>query len=54
MTTPLPGLRLVLMYGATLNPRLTALRANSPAPNMTEGLDVFVQLVMADITTEPA
>jgi len=26
---------------------------NSPAPNMTDGLLVFVQLVMAAMTTEP-
>lgn len=26
---------------------------NLPAPNITEGLLVFVQLVMAAITTEP-
>ena len=53
MTTPLPGLRLVLMYGATESPLFTALRASSPAPNITEGLDVLVQLVIAEITTEP-
>ena len=28
-------------------------KSSSPAPNITEGLLVFVQLVIADITTEP-
>ena len=28
-------------------------KSSSPAPNITDGLLVFVQLVMADITTEP-
>ena len=27
--------------------------ANSPAPSITDGLEVLVQLVMAAITTEP-
>ena len=41
------------MYGATVNPFSTAFLASSPAPNMTEGLLVLVQLVIAEITTEP-
>ena len=53
MTTPEPGDRLVLMYDLTSSPRSTAFLANSPAPSITDGLLVFVQLVMAAITTEP-
>lgn len=53
MTTPDPGLKLVLIYGATVRPFSTAFLARSPAPNITDGLDVLVQLVIADITTEP-
>ena len=53
MTTPDPGDKLVLMYDLTLSPRSTAFFANSPAPSITDGLLVFVQLVMAAITTEP-
>lgn len=53
MTTPEPGDKLVLMYGLTSSPRSTAFLANSPAPSITDGLLVFVQLVMAAITTEP-
>ena len=53
MTTPLPGERLVLTYGATPSPRSTAFLASSPAPSITEGLEVLVQLVMAAMTTEP-
>ena len=53
MTTPDPGERLVLMYGATESPLRQAFLARSPAPSMTEGLEVLVQLVMAEITTEP-
>ena len=53
MTTPDPGLKLVLIYGETLNPFSTARLARSPAPNITDGFDVFVQLVIADITTDP-
>lgn len=49
----LPGDREVLMNGATLSPILTAFWASKPAPSMTEGFDVFVQLVMAAITTDP-
>ena len=33
--------------------RCTALRASSPAPIITEGLEVLVQLVIAAITTRP-
>ena len=41
------------MYGATLRPLSTAFLARRPAPNITDGLEVFVQLVIADMTTEP-
>ena len=34
-------------------PRCTALRASSPAPSITDGFEVFVQLVIAAITTWP-
>ena len=42
------------MYGAMVRPRWHAFLASRPAPNMTEGLEVLVQLVIAEITTEPA
>ena len=48
-----PGARLVLTVGPTRSPRATALRARSPAPTITVGLDVLVQLVMAAIATDP-
>jgi hypothetical protein len=35
------------------NPRATALRARIPAATITDGFDVFVQLVIAAITTCP-
>src|SRR5205823_5350591 len=53
VTTLEPGARLVLTNGLLRRPRSTAFLANSPAAIMTDGLDVFVQLVMAAITTEP-
>ena len=53
MTTPDPGDNEVLMWGATERPRSHAFFARRPAPSMTDGLEVLVQLVMADITTEP-
>src|SRR3954453_5054944 len=48
-----PGARLVFTHGLTLSPRVTALRASNPAPIITLGFDVFVQLVIAATTTEP-
>src|SRR3990172_3075881 len=54
VTTFDPGAMLVLTQGLRLRPRWTALRASSPAPIMTDGLDVLVQLVMAATTTEPS
>ena len=53
MTTFEPGARLVFTHGRTLRPRATALRARRPAASITEGLEVFVQLVIAAMTTEP-
>ena len=34
-------------------PRSTAFLASSPAPTITDGFEVLVQLVMAAIATEP-
>src|SRR5439155_13358649 len=53
VTTLDPGARLVLTHGRRWSPACTAFFASSPAPSMTEGFDVFVQLVMAAITTAP-
>ncbi len=54
MTTREPGARLVLTQGGTLSPRSTAFLATRPAAIMTDGLEVFVQLVIAEITTVPS
>ena len=54
VTTFEPGARLVFTHGLRLRPRATALRASNPAPTITLGFDVFVQLVMAAITTAPS
>ena len=53
VTTREPGARLVLTYFGTRSPRSAAFLANRPAASMTEGLLVFVQLVIAAITTAP-
>src|SRR6266571_4596825 len=53
MTTFDPGASEVLTHGFDPNPRSTAFLARSPAAIITEGFDVFVQLVMAAITTWP-
>ena len=53
MTTLEPGARLVLTHGLLVSPFSTAFFASRPAPIITLGFDVFVQLVMAAITTEP-
>src|SRR6185295_6284786 len=53
VTTFEPGARLVLTHGRRCSPRSTAFLATSPAPIITLGFDVFVQLVIAAITTEP-
>lgn len=41
------------MYGLTERPFSIAFLAKSPAASMTPGFDVFVQEVIAAITTEP-
>jgi hypothetical protein len=48
-----PGARLVFTHGFARSPRSTAFFASSPAPTITCGFDVFVQLVIAAMTTEP-
>src|SRR5476649_874896 len=53
VTTLDPGASDVLTHGLTFSPFFTALRARSPAPSMTDGFDVLVQLVIAAITTWP-
>src|SRR5437763_16074931 len=45
---------LVLTAGLTRSPRSTAFLASRPAPTITVGFEVFVQLVMAAITTDPS
>ena len=44
---------MVLTQGMRSSPASTAFFASSPAPSITDGFDVFVQLVIAAITTEP-
>src|SRR4029078_10495536 len=41
-------------HGLRTRPFAAALRATRPAPIITAGFDVFVQLVIAAITTAPA
>src|SRR4029450_11321700 len=53
VTTLEPGARLVLTCGATESPFSTAFLARRPAPIITEGLEVLVQLVMAGIKGGP-
>ena len=48
-----PGASEVLTHGLTFSPFWTALRARIPAPSMTDGLEVLVQLVIAAMTTWP-
>src|SRR4029077_9700050 len=48
-----PGAREDLTQGRRSSPRSTAFCARSPAAIITEGLEVFVQDVIAAITTEP-
>ena len=54
MTTREPGASEVLTQGLVGRPRSTARLASSPAPTITWGLEVLVQLVMAAITTSPS
>src|SRR5262245_55420712 len=49
-----PGARLVFTHGRVVSPRRRALRARRPAATSTAGFDVFVQLVIAAISTAPS
>ena len=53
MTTFEPGARLLFTHGLRVSPRSTAFFATRPAPIITLGFDVFVQLVIAAMTTAP-
>src|SRR4051812_22395566 len=53
MTTLEPGASDAFTHGRVVSPRATAFCASRPAATSTDGFDVFVQLVMAAITTEP-
>ena len=53
VTTFEPGASDVFTQGFTVRPRSTAFLATSPAPSITAGLEVFVQDVIAAITTSP-
>src|ERR1700751_3848968 len=53
VTTLDPGASDVLTHGLTVKPVWKAFRARIPAPTITDGFDVLVQLVMAAITTCP-
>ena len=48
-----PGARELFTHGGTFNPFSTAFFASNPAASITEGFEVFVQLVIAAITIEP-
>ena len=53
MTTVEPGASDVFTHGFRSSPRSTALLAIRPAPTITHGFEVLVQLVIAAITTRP-
>jgi hypothetical protein len=53
VTTREPGANEVFTHGLLVSPRSTAFFASSPAPTITEGLEVFVHEVIAAITTCP-
>ena len=53
MTTFEPGASEVLTHGLEVRPFSTALRASRPAASITLGFDVFVQDVIAAMTTWP-
>ena len=53
MTTREPGARLDFTQGLRSRPRSTAFFARRPAATITCGFDVFVQDVIAAITTQP-
>ena len=54
VTTRDPGASEVFTQGCTFRPRSWALRATSPAPSITPGLEVLVQEVMEAMTTAPS
>ena len=54
MTTRDPGASDVFTQGFGRSPRSTARAASRPAATITWGFEVFVQLVMAAITTWPS
>ena len=54
MTTREPGARLVFTHGLVVSHARTAFFASSPAPTITDGFEVLVQLVIAAITTAPS
>jgi hypothetical protein len=53
VTTFEPGASEVFTHGLRPSPAATAFLASSPAPSITDGFEVFVQLVIAAITTAP-
>src|SRR3954447_20404065 len=53
VTTCDPGASEVFTQGFGFSPLACALRATSPAATSTDGFDVFVQEVIAAITTSP-
>ncbi len=53
VTTCDPGARLVLTQGRVLRPSSSAFFATRPAPSITDGFEVLVQLVMAAMMTSP-
>src|SRR5215469_11393596 len=53
MTTFEPGARVVFTQGLRSRPASTAFFATSAAPTITDGFEVFVQEVMAAMTTDP-
>ncbi|MNE31575.1 hypothetical protein D3C76_1864350 [compost metagenome] len=54
MTTFEPGAKEVFTQDFVRKPRSIAFLANRPAPIMTVGLEVFVQLVIAAIAILPS
>ncbi len=53
MTTCEPGASDVFTHGLLVRPRSTAFLASRPAPIITLGFEVLVQLVIAATTTAP-
>src|ERR1041385_6295363 len=53
VTTFEPGARLLFTHGLRVSPFSTAFFASRPAPIITLGFDVLVQLVIAAMTTAP-